>query len=105
MQYAWERTAATVPDVPLDEFGGVLPLQIEVQTARKRRLQENAGDSIRRGVIRYLYLVLDWSSAMDEDDFRPTRAEVVYKAVVVCVPLMLVPFLSAVVVIGCLPFF
>ena len=73
-----------VPEVELDEHGAIVPVSTEPDAIKKRRLLDTGvGESIRRGVIRYVYLILDWSLAMDEDDFRPTRGEVVYKAVAV----------------------
>ena len=82
--YVWEKTVTSVPDVQLDEHGSIVPISHEPEAVRKRRMvQESVGESIRRGVIRYVYVVLDWSVAMDEDDFKPTRGEVLYKAVMV----------------------
>lgn len=82
--YIWEKSVSVVPDVALDEHGSIIPIATEPDAVRKRRLQDGGvGESIRRGVIRYLYILVDWSVAMDEDDFRPTRGEVVYKALTV----------------------
>lgn len=77
--YAWERTLTSVPDVQLDASGSIVPILTENEAITRHRLAGagSAGDSIRRGVIRFVYLILDWSAAMDEDDFRPNRAEVV----------------------------
>lgn len=49
---------------------------VEVQRARKRQLDAAGRDgTVERGMIRYLYLVLDRSRAMRAKDMRPTRLE------------------------------
>jgi hypothetical protein len=76
--YAWTQGVDTVPDVGMDEDGGLIPVRHESELHRRRLvMQQRVGESIRRGMIRYVVLLVDWSLAMDADDYHPSRAEVV----------------------------
>eukprot|EP00898_Chlorokybus_atmophyticus_P003211 jgi/Chlat1/3891/Chrsp26S04175 len=75
---AWERQYADERSWELleeDEDGRLRPLdRTALQRERRRRLQEEAPTArVRKGMIRYLYVVLDLSRAVAETDFRPSR--------------------------------
>eukprot|EP00891_Asterochloris_glomerata_P009977 jgi/Astpho2/9977/e_gw1.00153.17.1_t len=58
-----------------DEFGRIRAVDVKAaqRAQRKRLLSEEAGLRIRRGMIRYLVVVLDFSRAASMDDIRPSR--------------------------------
>ena len=66
------------------------PLQTGIAARRRHEVDSHVGESVRRGMIRYMYIIVDWSLAMDEDDYRPRRAEVVRQALRVRVACMCV---------------
>lgn len=74
--FAWEDSGhqswATLCE---DDQGRLLDATRAGQLRRRRRQDESAG-AVRRGMIRYLYVVLDLSKAMAERDqvLRPNRA-------------------------------
>ena len=48
---------------------------MNAERARKRQ-QPDVSHSIRRGMIRYLYVIIDMSSAMNQTDLKPHRLSV-----------------------------
>ncbi|KAL5712386.1 General transcription factor IIH subunit 2 [Ranunculus cassubicifolius] len=84
---AYERAYAderSWEDLQEDESGLLRPIDSAfLQHAQyKRRLRLSAASSstrIQKGLIRYLYVVLDFSRAAAEMDFRPSRMAVVAK--------------------------
>ena len=63
----------------------MVPLQqdhtLEQRKKRQRLLTASQQARIRRGMIRYMQLVVDLSSAASASDFRPTRLAVMVEAV------------------------
>ncbi|KAK7068514.1 General transcription factor IIH subunit 2 [Halocaridina rubra] len=56
-----------------DDSGRIEPSITEmIQKARRRRLLEREA-SVRLGIMRHVFIVLDMSQAMTEQDFKPTR--------------------------------
>ncbi|KAK3238929.1 General transcription factor IIH subunit 2 [Cymbomonas tetramitiformis] len=74
--YADERSWEELEE---DEHGILRPIDHSAQQRLKRQRLVDAAQSarIRRGMIRYVYLVLDVSRAILMTDFRPTRLSVV----------------------------
>eukprot|EP00823_Brevimastigomonas_motovehiculus_P004966 TRINITY_DN3414_c0_g1_i1.p1 TRINITY_DN3414_c0_g1~~TRINITY_DN3414_c0_g1_i1.p1 ORF type:complete len:393 (-),score=52.69 TRINITY_DN3414_c0_g1_i1:344-1522(-) len=56
-----------------DEKGELKSQQIDDQRSRKRKLLATQTRIVEKGVIRYLYLILDLSNAMEESDLKPNR--------------------------------
>ncbi|CAM9574684.1 unnamed protein product [Discosporangium mesarthrocarpum] len=54
---------------------------MEADQRRSRARRAVIGQSIKRGMIRYLYLALDMSKAMSEGDMRPSRLAVTLRVV------------------------
>ncbi|KAI5072230.1 hypothetical protein GOP47_0012336 [Adiantum capillus-veneris] len=82
---AWERAYAddrSWEALQEDESGLLRPFdKAEQQRQHRRRIQAAVGTRIQRGIIRYLYLVIDMSRAAAEMDFRPNNIAVVANAV------------------------
>ncbi|BFG34368.1 hypothetical protein CerSpe_206430 [Prunus speciosa] len=83
---AWERAYAderSWESLQEDESGLLQP--IDNQTLKhaqyRRRLRAASTARIQKGLIRYLYIVIDLSKAAAEMDFRPSRMGVVAKHV------------------------
>eukprot|EP00850_Spirogloea_muscicola_P020398 SM000214S06792 [mRNA] locus=s214:92068:93893:- [translate_table: standard] len=77
---AWQRTYAddrSWEALQEDEAGLLKPVNIAAQQReRRRRFLEAPAARIRRGMIRYLYLIVDLSCAAQEMDLRPSRMAV-----------------------------
>ncbi|CAH1757234.1 13968_t:CDS:2 [Entrophospora sp. SA101] len=74
--YSWEEEYRRSWDVIQEDEDGSLKRTVEsLQNLlkRKRLLRDTA--TIRRGIIRHLFLILDLSEAMAEKDLRPSRLE------------------------------
>ncbi|XP_026414747.1 general transcription factor IIH subunit 2-like [Papaver somniferum] len=87
---AWERAYAedrSWESLQEDESGLLRPIDNDgVQHAQYRRRLRNlsaasAASRIQKGLIRYLYIVIDLSRAASERDFKPSRMAVVAKHV------------------------
>ncbi|CAM8927361.1 unnamed protein product [Rhodiola kirilowii] len=87
---AWERAYAderSWESLQEDESGLLRPIDnLSLQHAQYRRRIRNLSyadtfSRIQKGLIRYLYLVVDLSKAAGETDFRPTRMAVMAKYV------------------------
>ena len=65
-----------------DSKGRLLDTRAAGQVRRRLPSSITGGEAIRRGMIRYLYVILDMSRAMDQTDgdFRPKRAQVTRQA-------------------------
>ncbi|XP_064115147.1 general transcription factor IIH subunit 2-like [Macrobrachium nipponense] len=64
---------STMEIVGEDESGRIEPSVTEmIQRARRRRLLEREA-SVRLGIMRHVFVILDMSQAMSEQDFKPTR--------------------------------
>lgn len=78
--HVWEQPMErTWDELEEDESGRLKSRRLERQRVRKARLDggaDLAGRVVERGMIRYLYLVVDFSRAMRETDFRPSRRAV-----------------------------
>lgn len=84
-QEAWERAYAddrSWEALQEDDSGLLQPLdKAEQQRQHRLRIQAVVGSRIQRGIIRYLYMVVDMSRAAAEMDFRPNNIAVVANAV------------------------
>ncbi|XP_050368595.1 general transcription factor IIH subunit 2 [Argentina anserina] len=83
---AWERAYAderSWESLQEDEAGLLRPIDNQnLQHAQyRRRLRAATTARIQKGLIRYLYIVIDLSKAASEMDFRPSRMGVVAKHV------------------------
>ncbi|PRQ33677.1 putative transcription factor C2H2 family [Rosa chinensis] len=83
---AWERAYAderSWESLQEDESGLLRPIDNQsLQHAQyRRRLRAASTTRIQKGLIRYLYIVIDLSKAASEMDFRPSRMGVVAKHV------------------------
>ncbi|GLT76382.1 hypothetical protein SLA2020_480470 [Shorea laevis] len=87
---AWERTYAderSWESLPEDESGFLRPIDNKAiyHAWSRRRLRSHSSSAaatrIQKGLIRYLYIVIDLSRAAAEMDFRPNRMVVVAKHV------------------------
>lgn len=72
-EYAWERAyERTWEAVQEDESGRIRAGDTSELKAKRQRLAEIV-PRVRRGMIRYLFLVLDLSRSTRQTDFTPTR--------------------------------
>ncbi|CAM6099589.1 unnamed protein product [Calypogeia fissa] len=75
---AWERAYAedrSWEALTEDASGLLVPVDVTQQQRQHRRrfAAASSGPRIQRGIIRYLFLVLDFSRAAAEIDFKPSR--------------------------------
>lgn len=75
-EYAWEGAFQRSWDVVQEDASGSLAGVVNefVEKSKRRRLLRDT-DTIQRGLIRHIYLVLDLSLAMTDRDLRPSRLE------------------------------
>lgn len=83
---AWERAYAderSWESLQEDESGLLRPIDNQSlhHAQYRRRLRAASTSRIQKGLIRYLYIVIDFSKAASEMDFRPSRMGVVAKHV------------------------
>ncbi|KAF3457095.1 hypothetical protein FNV43_RR01752 [Rhamnella rubrinervis] len=83
---AWERTYAderSWESLQEDESGLLRPIDSKTlfHAQYRRRLRTATTARIQKGLIRYLFIVIDLSKAASEMDFRPSRMAVVAKHV------------------------
>ncbi|CAM6040441.1 unnamed protein product [Sphagnum compactum] len=82
---AYERAYAddrSWEDLQEDESGRLRVVDVaQQQRQHRKRVAAMAGAHIQRGIIRYLYLLVDLSRAAGEMDFRPSRMGVVANCV------------------------
>lgn len=72
--YRWEGGYEKTWEVIREDEDGLLDLNLEESLRRaRRRKTRDAGDAIRLGVMRHVYVVLDMSEAMQDQDLKPTR--------------------------------
>lgn len=74
-EHSWEQLKE-------DEFGNLLPLKsiAEHQARRKRLLSAATSERIRRGMIRYVNVIVDLSRAASLTDMRPIRSAAMFGA-------------------------
>lgn len=79
-QHAWEAGYERTWDlVQEDQEGNIVTVQADQERARRLKASRIT-QSIRRGLIRYLYVAVDTSISMKATDMRPTRLAVVREA-------------------------
>uniref|UniRef100_A0A0P4WHZ5 Ssl1-like domain-containing protein n=1 Tax=Scylla olivacea TaxID=85551 RepID=A0A0P4WHZ5_SCYOL len=73
-EYRWEsgyeKTWETIQE---DESGRLEPSVTEIIQRTKRRKLLDREASVRLGIMRHVYIILDYSQAMTEQDLKPTR--------------------------------
>lgn len=81
--YAWEKGfERSWEGVEEDEEGNLIRKDDGYEGALSRaRREARGGDTIKRGMIRQVYLCLDMSKGMSEQDMRPNRLAVTIKVV------------------------
>jgi len=79
--YRWEAGVThTWDSVREDEHGNIVTTSLSDRERSKRAKKSRVAQSIRRGLIRYLVVLLDCSSASLEKDYRPSRFDVMKSA-------------------------
>ena len=78
--YRWEGDYEKTWEALKEDESGSLQasIQLEVDKAKKRRLSKKQ-QKIRLGMMRHVFVVLDMSQAMTDQDLKPNRAVVVLK--------------------------
>lgn len=73
-EYRWETGYEKTWEAIREDDDGLIESSVEdiVQRARRRRLLEKK-DNVRLGMMRHLYLVIDMSEAMLDQDLKPSR--------------------------------
>lgn len=72
--YAWEASYNRSWDAVQEDESGGLQKAVEGLLARgRRRRAQTSQSSLRRSIIRHMYIILDLSSSMREKDMRPNR--------------------------------
>ncbi|CAM9288629.1 unnamed protein product [Phaeothamnion confervicola] len=84
--HAWEKGFERTWDgVKEDEHGNLqAEAEAELRLSRQRRASAAAGaatGALRRGMIRYVYVAVDMSASMQEQDMRPSRLAVTQRVV------------------------
>uniref|UniRef100_H2YF40 General transcription factor IIH subunit n=1 Tax=Ciona savignyi TaxID=51511 RepID=H2YF40_CIOSA len=79
--YRWEGDYEKTWEVLQEDESGSIQASIEaeINKAKKRRLQQSRRN-VRLGMMRHLYVVVDLSQAMCDQDLKPNRAVAVLKA-------------------------
>ncbi|CAI2167815.1 9146_t:CDS:2 [Funneliformis geosporum] len=73
--YAWEEEYKRSWDVLQEDEDGSLKRTVENLQQRKRKRLFRDTATIRRGIIRHMFLIIDLSEAMMEKDLRPSRLD------------------------------
>ncbi|EXX57831.1 Ssl1p [Rhizophagus irregularis DAOM 197198w] len=74
--YSWEEEYKRSWDVLQEDEDGSLKRTVEnLQHRMKRKKLFRDTSTIRRGIIRHMFLIIDLSEAMMEKDLRPSRLE------------------------------
>ncbi|CAG8509681.1 14256_t:CDS:2 [Acaulospora colombiana] len=73
--YAWEEEYKRSWDVLKEDEDGSLKRTIDHLQIRKRKRLLRDTSTIRRGIIRHMFLIIDQSEAMLEKDLRPSRLD------------------------------
>ena len=81
--YRWEGDYEKTWEALKEDESGSLQssIQREVERAKKRRLDKKQ-KSVRLGMMRHVFVVLDMSQAMTDQDLKPNRAVVVLKLMI-----------------------
>jgi transcription initiation factor TFIIH subunit 2 len=70
----WEQGYARPwEDLQLDDSGRLKSIDLTRQRNRKRDLPVGSSELVEKGVVRYLYIIMDCSEAMNDIDVRPSR--------------------------------
>ncbi|KAJ1919176.1 hypothetical protein H4219_002123 [Mycoemilia scoparia] len=78
--YSWEEEYKRSWDILEEDEDGSLKNSIaNIQNQKRRRLIRDT-ETLQRGIIRHVYIVIDVSSNMADRDMHPTRISVVLKA-------------------------
>ena len=76
--YAWERAYERTWEAVEEDEAGLLRTDAHAASVRRRAAGAGAaggGARLQRGMLRHVFLVLDWTRAMDSSaDLKPTRA-------------------------------
>jgi transcription initiation factor TFIIH subunit 2 len=74
--YTWEGQFERTWDALQEDEAGSLEAAVNefVERSKRRRLFRDT-DTIQRGIIRHIFIVLDLSLAMADRDLRPSRLE------------------------------
>lgn len=81
---SWEKPLSkTWEDIAEDDSGNLdwAARRLREHRKRKKNLRVEDGSHVEKGMIRYVYLVVDASHAMVKRDFKPTRMIIVEKSV------------------------
>uniref|UniRef100_T1JJK0 General transcription factor IIH subunit n=1 Tax=Strigamia maritima TaxID=126957 RepID=T1JJK0_STRMM len=73
-EYQWETGYEKTWEAIREDADGHIESSIEdiLQRARKRRFKEKA-ENVRLGMMRHLYVIVDLSESMQDQDLKPTR--------------------------------
>jgi len=66
-------------DIEEDEEGRIISRTLPEQLKRKRKLRMDTQLQIQRGLLRYFYIIVDYSDSLMQRDFKPNRKAVVIK--------------------------
>ncbi|XP_064610580.1 general transcription factor IIH subunit 2-like [Liolophura sinensis] len=78
--YRWEKEYEKTWEILQEDDDGSIQASIDdiVHKAKRRRLLESIGN-VRLGMMRHLFLVIDLSSSMSDQDLKPTRLHATVK--------------------------
>lgn len=73
-EYRWESGYEKTWEAIQEDKDGMLDVSVQdiIQKARRKRLAERTGKT-KLGMMRHLYLVVDTSQGMEQQDLKPTR--------------------------------
>eukprot|EP00095_Tigriopus_kingsejongensis_P011641 maker-scaffold564_size136232-snap-gene-0.36 protein:Tk11641 transcript:maker-scaffold564_size136232-snap-gene-0.36-mRNA-1 annotation:"general transcription factor iih subunit 2" len=74
-EYRWETGYEKTWEAITEDADGLVELSVQelIQKARRKRMSEKFGQGVKLGMMRHLFLVLDMSECMNNQDLKPTR--------------------------------
>lgn len=72
---SWEREIERTWDAVLseDSKGKLKSIKIAHQRQMRKRMKVSSDETVEKGMVRYLNLIIDFSEAMNDRDLKPTR--------------------------------
>eukprot|EP00094_Tigriopus_californicus_P008984 TCALIF_08659-PA protein Name:"Similar to GTF2H2 General transcription factor IIH subunit 2 (Bos taurus)" AED:0.09 eAED:0.17 QI:158/0.5/0.77/1/0.75/0.77/9/133/586 len=74
-EYRWETGYEKTWEAITEDADGLVEVSVQelIQKARRKRMNEKFGKGVKLGMMRHLFVVLDMSECMNNQDLKPTR--------------------------------
>mmetsp|Transcript_9063 Transcript_9063/g.17352 ORF Transcript_9063/g.17352 Transcript_9063/m.17352 type:complete len:455 (+) Transcript_9063:44-1408(+) len=79
--HVWEKPVQRTLDITENEKGEIVSVNYAEQQNRKKRLREDYGGVegvVEKEMVRFVYVIVDFSSAMEQADLKPSRKIATY---------------------------